>query len=80
MLLLRKVADAAVAAFPDVTLGGTLVCDSADPAADFAVLLAAGFLKTLDAADAAFFPVTSVFLAISRTLEITSKLRTYLSC
>ena len=37
---------------------------SVEPAADFADLLAVLLLKTLEAADAAFVPVFSVFLAI----------------
>lgn len=74
MFLLRSVADAAVAASADVTLGGALVCDKADPAADLAALLAEEFLKIFDAADAAFFPVTSVFLAIAFLLKVVRNL------
>jgi hypothetical protein len=56
--------DAAVAAIFDVTLAGSFVWAKADPSADFADLLAPELLKTFDAAEAAFFPVTSVFLAM----------------
>jgi hypothetical protein len=47
-------------------------CVSAEPAADFAALLALGFRSTLDAAEAALLLVTSLFLerAISLPLSL----------
>ena len=71
--MLLNVFDAAVAALADVTFAGAFLCESADPAADFAALLAFGFLSTLDAADAALLLVTSDFLAISRLLYFPAK-------
>jgi hypothetical protein len=68
VLALRSVFDAAVAALAEVTFGGALVCASADPAAAFAALLVEGFLNTSEAADAAFFPVTSLILTIANLL------------
>lgn len=79
MLALRSVFEAAVAALVEVILGGALVCDSADPAADFAVLLVEGFLNTFEAAEAAFLPVTSLFLAIANFLYVVPELYANLS-
>lgn len=56
--------DAAEAAEGEVTFFGDFVCDSAEPAADFAALLAFGLLSTLDAAEAARLPVVSLFFDI----------------
>ncbi len=55
----RSVLDAAVPALDEVFFRGDLVCDSADPAADFADLLADLLLRTFDAAVAARLLVTS---------------------
>lgn len=74
MVALRRVLDAAEAALDEVTLGGAFVCESADPAADLAVLLVAGFLNTFEAAEAAFLPVTSLFLVIANFLYVIPKL------
>jgi len=61
--------DAAEAALVEVTLGGALRCESAEPAADFDDLLDESLLSTFDAADAARFDVTSDLFAICRSLR-----------
>jgi hypothetical protein len=60
VLALRNVFDAADPALLEVTLLGAFRCESADPEADFAALLAVLLLSVFDAAVAAFFPVTSL--------------------
>ena len=59
---LLSVFEAAAPAFGPVTFVGAFVWLSAEPAADIAALLELLLLRTLDAAEAALFPVTS-FLA-----------------
>lgn len=61
---LRRIFAAAEADSADVTRFGAFRCDSADPAADLAALLALVLRSTLEAAVAARLPVVSVFFAI----------------
>jgi hypothetical protein len=63
---LRRAFDAADAAWDEVTLGGALRCERAEPAADLVDLLDESLLSTFDAADEALFDVTSDLLAIAQ--------------
>ena len=61
----RKVFEAALAAFFDVTFLGAFVCDKALPAADFELFPVEDFFKVFDALLAAFFPVTLGFAILT---------------
>ena len=63
-LALLSALDAAVAALPEVTLGGALCCESAEPAADLDDLDESLLRSTFDAAVAARVLVVSDLLAI----------------
>lgn len=74
VLPFSNVFEAAVAAFPEVTLTGAFRWDSAEPAADFDVLLVDLFLRTFDAAVAARLLVTSLFFTIAVHLKLFNQL------
>jgi hypothetical protein len=65
-----KVFEAADEAFSPVTLLGAFDCDSVDPAADFAALLAVLLLRVFDAAEAAFLLVTSCFAMLDLSFVV----------
>lgn len=74
MLLLLIVFEAADAAGFEVTFAGAFLCDSAEPAADLAVLLVPELRSTFEAAVAAFLLVTSLFFVMVKHLHAVAKL------